>query len=116
MPDLVCQSQLRHFGWHSAVVIHESDDAGVQRALGRLIHAAHGLGVGLVLLADTAGRARRGRDPGEPKGAAGEVPVDEDMRYFASRIRHCSITLQDKILSEQRIAQNNNTESRHAEK
>lgn len=80
MSDLVRQSQLRHLGRYSAVVIHESDDAGVQGPLGGLVHAAYGFGVGLVLLADTTGRTRRGRDPGEPESAAGEVPVDKKTR------------------------------------
>lgn len=90
MSDLVRQSQLRHFGWHAAVVIHESDDAGVQGPLGGLVHAAYGLGVGLVLLADTAGSAGRGRDPGEPEGASGEVPVDEQTTFQRELIRRAA--------------------------
>ena len=64
MANLVSESQLRHLRWHAAVVIDEGDDAGVEGALRRLVHAAHRLRVRLVFLADAARGARRRSHPG----------------------------------------------------
>lgn len=77
MTYLVCQSQLRHLRRHTAVVIHESYDTGVEGSLSGLIQTGHGLGISLKLLADTSGRAGRGGDPGESERTAGEVSVDK---------------------------------------
>lgn len=63
MSNLVRECELAHFGRHSAVVVDERDDARVERALRALVHAARGLRVCLVLLADAAGRATRARHP-----------------------------------------------------
>lgn len=57
MAYLVRQRQLRYLGRHSAVVIDESYDAGVQGSLSGLIKAGHRFGISLKLLADTTGRA-----------------------------------------------------------
>lgn len=57
MTYLMCQSQLRYFRWYTAVVIHESYDAGIEGSLSGLIQTRHGFGISLKLLADTAGRA-----------------------------------------------------------
>lgn len=77
MAYLMSQSQLRYLGRHSTVVIHESYDAGVQGSLSRLIQAGHRFGISLELLTNTTGRAWRGCNPSESKGASGEVPVDK---------------------------------------
>lgn len=77
MTYLMRQSQLRYFRRYTAIVIHESYDAGIEGSLSGLIQTGHGLGISLKLLADTAGRAGRGSDPGEPESTAGEVPVDK---------------------------------------
>lgn len=62
--DLVRQRQLTDFGRHAAVVVDEGDDAGVQRPLGALVHAADRLGVRFVLFADAA---RRTTGAGHPR-------------------------------------------------
>jgi len=77
MAYLMRQSQLWYLGRYSAVVIHESYDTGVQGSLSGLIQAGHRFGISLELLANTTGRAWRGCNPSESKGASGEVPVDK---------------------------------------
>lgn len=77
MSNLMRQSQLRNLRWYTAVVIYESYDAGIEGSLSGLIQTGHGLGISLELFADTAGRAGRGSDPGEPECTAGEIPVDK---------------------------------------
>lgn len=54
MSDLVRERELADLGRHTAVVVNEGDNAGVQRALGALVHAAVRLRVRLVLLTDAA--------------------------------------------------------------
>lgn len=54
MSNFVRQCQLRHFRWHSAVVVHERDDARIQRPLRGLIRSVYRLRVRLVFLADAA--------------------------------------------------------------
>lgn len=75
MTYLVRQCQLWYLGWYATIVIHESYNTGVQGSLRGLIQTGHGLGVSLELLADTAGRAGRGSDPGKSEGASGEISV-----------------------------------------
>lgn len=77
--NLVCQSQLRHLRWHPTVIIHKSNDASVERPFRRLVHAADGLRVSLVLLANAARRSGRRRHPGQPERAAREVAVSEHV-------------------------------------
>ena len=57
MPDLVRERELRDLGRDPGVVVDEGDDAGVERALGRVVDAVDVLGVALVRLADAAGGA-----------------------------------------------------------
>lgn len=65
MTNLMCQGQLRYLRRHTTVVIYESYNAGVEGSLSGLIQTGHGLGVSFEFLADTAGRAGRGSNPGE---------------------------------------------------
>lgn len=63
MSNFVSKRELADFGRHPAVVVDKRNDAGVQRALGALIHAADGFRVRLVLLAYAAGGATGASDP-----------------------------------------------------
>lgn len=63
MSDFVRQRELADFGRHSAVVVDECDDAGVERPLRTLVHAADCLRVSLVLLTDAARGTARARYP-----------------------------------------------------
>lgn len=81
MAYLMRQSQLRYFRRYTAVVIHESYDTGIEGSLSGLIQTGHGLGISLELLTDTAGRAGRGSDPGEPECTAGEISVDIEITF-----------------------------------
>lgn len=82
MTNLMRQSQLRYLRRHTAVVVYESNDAGIEGPLSGLIQTGHGFGISLKLLADTAGRTGRGSDPGEPECTAGEVPVDKGWNVY----------------------------------
>jgi len=77
MTYLMRQSQLRYLRRHTAVVIHECYDTGIEGSLSRLIQTGHGLGISLKLFADTAGRAGRGSDPSKSESTPGEVPVNK---------------------------------------
>ena len=57
MPDLVSESELRHFWRNSGVVVDEGDDAGVQGSFGSVVHAVDVLRVSFVRLTDAAGGA-----------------------------------------------------------
>lgn len=76
MPYLVGQRQLRHFRRHSAVVIDESDDPGVQGSLGGLVHPTDRLRIRFVSLANATGCARCGCYPGKTKSTAGKISVN----------------------------------------
>lgn len=71
----MCESKLRHFRRHSAIIIHEGNNAGVQGPLCGLVHATDRLGVSLVLLANASGGAGSGSHPSKTESATGEIPV-----------------------------------------
>lgn len=76
MTYFVSQCQLGNFRRNSAVVIHESDDTGVERSLRGLIHPSYGLGIRFILLANTTGSTGRRSDPSETECTAGKIPID----------------------------------------
>ena len=80
VPDLVRQGELRDLRGNPAVIIHERYDPGVQRSLRALVHPPDRLRVRFVLFAYPPGGTGRRGDPRQPQGAAGEVPVREDVR------------------------------------